>query len=626
MKLRTLMSFCCVAGLISGAPAPHPIHAEGNSPNQPAATTIIVNSTEDPESGSLTRTCGYTAGIFNAQTDGKCTLRRAILEASARPQAQRPINIQFNIPLTDTNANLEVAGTWTVQITAAFPPLKTDSIVNVNGQVTIDGSTQPTGRNGAPRIIVDTHDNSLQVESSNNIIRNLSWKGGGTIFLKRDGNLVENLWMGLSDDGQSLQLRTPGDPKRLAQGGGVYVLNANNNTVRSNVVSGAFARAIDIQGTNNVVTGNIVGTRANGTVPDVVEGIQCLASFDFDPNSWYGGWGMQIAGTGNTVQNNRLVGMHNLRSANDTAPIAIEVFGNNHLIKDNIIGLDSAGKDYGVCGQGILVSGNGTQIVDNRVVRSQTGFEATNGDALDAAILASDSSPTFGRITVRRNTVIDGPGKVYYFGPGIPTVLKSFYPSSAKQINGVNVIGSDGYQSPCPNCIVDLYTDDGDANQESLSYVGTSTADANGNWTYTLAAPLPTGTVLRTMSTVQSAGIIGNLGAGTTTRMSAAAQPPSGVTITGPLTSTKDQTNVYTFTVTPIALSLPLTVTLGGTDYPSTTLVTTDGIFTSNRRWTTNGLKTVRVLVVNEMGSTTSTLDVQVGAVDGKLFLPLIQK
>jgi hypothetical protein len=412
----------------------------------------------------------------------------------------------------------------------------------------------------------------------------------------------------------------------LAQGGGVYALASDNNTIRSNVISGAFARAIDIQGTNNVVTGNVIGTRADGTVPDVAEGNKCIASFDFDLNSWYGGWGMQINGTGNQITNNRLVGMHNLRATNETAPIAIEVFGNNHQIKDNVIGVDSAGKEYGVCGQGILASGNGTQIVDNVIVRSKTGFEGTSGDTLNAAILASDSSPTFGRISVRRNTIKDGPGKVYTFGPGIPTALKEFYPSSIKQINGVNVIGSNGYQSHCPNCIVDLYQDDADDNQEALSYVGTTTADAAGNFTYTLGAPLPAGTVLRTMSTVQGAGVIGNLGSGTTTRMSAAAQPVSGVTITGLITGTSNQPNVYTFTVLPIAHALPLTVTIGGTDFTSSTTVTTFGAFTSNFRWTSNGAKVVRVLVINEMGSASATFNVQIGPAGRKVYVPMVRK
>ena len=530
--------------------------------------------------------------------------------------------------MTDTNKDLEVAGTWTLQVASALPPLKTDGIVNVNGQVTIDGDTQPGGRSAGPKIIVNNADNSLQVESSNNVIRNLSFKGGGVIFLKKNGNLVENVWMGLTDDGQTIFLRTPSDPKRLAIGGGVYALSSDNNVIRNNVFMGAFARAVDIQGNNNVVTSNLIGTRADGTVPDVSEGNKCLASFDLDANSWYGGWGMQINGNNNLIQDNRLVGMHNLRSTNDTAPIAIEVFGTNQKIFSNTIGVDINGKEFGVCGQGILASGNGTQILDNRIVRSKTSFESASGGYLDTAILSSDSSPTFGRITVRRNYIKDGPGKVYDFGPGIPTALRNFYPNTVKQINGVNVTGGNGYNSPCPNCLVDVYSDDADGNQEALAYLGSANADASGNWSFTLSAPLPAGTVLRTMSTVQSGGVIGNLGAGTTTKMSAPAQPVTGISLTNVLTGQGqiNTTYLFTYTTLPDYPALPITYTVETTDFAPLTFVATSSSYVSPIKWTTNGAKTIKITAVNEMGSSTQSYAVQIGAVERKVFIPLARR
>ncbi len=621
--LQKLFAISCVFGLMGTGLTAQLARA---APAALTATTITINSTDDPGPTSLTATCGYTGGVFVAASDGKCTLRRAILEASARPQAQRPISITFSIPATDTNHALEVPGTWTIQVLAALPTLKTDTIINLNGQTTIDGSTQPGGRSDGPSIIVDTHDNSLEVESTFNIIRNLSWKGGGTIFLKKNSNLVENLWMGLTDDGQRLHLRTPGDPKRLALGGGVYVLAADNNVVRKNVISGAFARAIDIQGTNNIITGNLIGTRADGSVPDVAEGIKCIASFDYDESNWYGGWGIQMSGTSNTLANNRIVGLNNLRSANETVPLTIEFAGNNHQIKNNIIGVDVNGKEFGVCGQAIFAAGNGTQILDNTIVRSGHSFEGDPGSYVDAAIMTSDTSPTFGRITIRRNIVKDILGKVYDFGPGIPTTLKEFYPSSIKQINGLTVLGSSGYNSPCPNCIVDLYTDDDDVYQEALSHVGSATADAAGVFTYTLSAPLPAGTYLRTMSTVQSAGVIGTLGSGTSTRMSALARAPISTTITGPISGTINNTYAYTITANPIALALPLTITIEATDFANSQFISTNSVFLGSLRWTNNGPKVITITLTNEMGSTNSTFNVQIGPNERKVYLPMLRK
>lgn len=622
--LKQLLSVGCALGMMGQGQLA--VAATIHAPSAPSATTITINSTDDPNPTSLTNTCGYTSGIYVAASDGKCTLRRAILEASARPQAQRPISITFNIPVTDTNHALEVPGTWTIQVSAALPPLKTDTILNINGQTTIDGSTQPGGRSNAPKIIVDSKDNSLEVESTGNIIRNLSWKGGGTIFLKENSNLVENLWMGLTDDGQHLHLRSPGDPTRLAQGGGVYVLAANSNVVRGNVIAGAYARAIDIQGTNNIITGNLIGTRADGTVPDVTPLSKCIASFDYDPSNWYGGWGVQMSGTGNVLANNRIVGLNNLRSANETVPMAIEFVGNSHRIQNNIIGVDSSGKEFGVCGQAIVAAGSGTQILTNTIVASGHSFEGDPGGYVDAAIMSSDSSPTFGRITVRGNVVKDILGKVYDFGPGAPTSIKNFYPSSIKQINGLTVIGSSGYDSPCPNCIVDLYTDDDDLYQEALSYVGSATADANGVFTYTLSAPLPVGTYLRTMSTVQSSGVIGTMGSGTSSRMSALARAPIGVVITGPVSGAINTTYAYSITADPIALALPLTLTLQATDFNTSTLISTESQFLSSFRWTSNGAKIITATLTNEMGSATATLAVQIGPAEKRIYAPALSK
>ncbi len=56
---------------------------------------------------------------------------------------------------------------------------------------------------------------SLEVRTSNNIIRNLGFIGGGQIILYEGGNTVENIWMGLTADGSGPSLASdaylPGD-------------------------------------------------------------------------------------------------------------------------------------------------------------------------------------------------------------------------------------------------------------------------------------------------------------------------------------------------------------------------------------------------------------------------------
>ncbi|MEZ4622462.1 MAG: hypothetical protein R2867_44140 [Caldilineaceae bacterium] len=266
------------------------------------------------------------------------------------------------------------------------------------------------------------------------------------IFLKEGGNTVEEIWMGLTDDGQSIHFREPGNERRMA-GGGIFI-SSDGNTVQDNIISGAFAKAIDINSGNrdNLIQRNQIGTRADGTVPAVAEPTQCLRSFSYDPQNWYGGWGIAISGSNNTAIQNRIAGLHILQSANDTPPIAIEIFGANHLIQNNVIGIDSAGAKRGVCGQGIKVAGSGTRILDNTIYGSRAGFE----DDDKTVILANESSPLFGQITVRRNLTEDGPQNVFKFGPVVPTVLRTFQSAKITNINGKTLTGANGDSSPGP--------------------------------------------------------------------------------------------------------------------------------------------------------------------------------
>ena len=151
--------------------------------------------------------------------------------------------------------------------------------------------------------------------------------------------------------------------------------------------AGAYAPAITIDGgDNNLVELNYIGTRVDGTVPDVPDAIRCLRSFSYDPSNWYGGWGINLSGSNNDVSRNLIAGLHILQAANDTPPRAIEIFGSNHRITENIIGGDFDDNPAGVCGQGIKVSGSDTLIADNMI----TGSRLDSEDAEPAAILASD--------------------------------------------------------------------------------------------------------------------------------------------------------------------------------------------------------------------------------------------
>lgn len=627
-RLALLLVFTLVTVWPAASTGMTPVMAQTVAPAATFATTITVDTVADLNPTSSTQTCGYTQGaLFTPAGDG-CTLRRALLEASARPDSDRPIAIEFDLPNGAANGD----GTWTLPVESTALVLTRKNTLSDLGQVTIDGNTQTGGRSDGPKIIIDTNDHSLEIESEDNILRNLAFQGGGVIFLKAGGNTVEDIWMGLSNDGQEIIFRTPGNPMRMA-GGGIDA-SSDNNTIQNNVISGAFAKAIDLQGDNNVVQNNFIGTRADGTVPTVPALSQCQASLSFDNQDWYGGWGIALSGTGNKILNNRIAGLQTVRGENDTSPLAIEIFGADHIVTDNIIGVDANDNEVGVCGIGIKYAGSGTQILDNTIVKSRESYEAGE----DAAIFSGDSSPLFGQVTVRRNIVKDSPGYVLAFGGKVDPDLRLFTPAKITSINGTAVKGTNGSRfdsssnqwiiSECPGCLIDFYLDDDDAIGEALEHLGSTTADGDGNFTFVLPRALTASEGIRTSSTSQQSNVIPGFGAGTTTEVSKLFYPISNVTINGPTSGEVSVSYPFSITVGPVAATTPFTYTIAATDKSPQVLSNESGrLLNGAFGWATPGVKTIDVTVANDLGSLTASHQITITApVDSSpnVYLPLI--
>ncbi|WP_457668455.1 Calx-beta domain-containing protein [Thiolapillus sp.] len=522
---------------------------------QAAPTTIVVNSSADlATSSNFSRsTCTYVDGaLFFPEPDGKCTLRRAIVEAGARPDSDRPITIEFNLQLNDPNYDAALQY-WEVQIDESYAwELKRRFITDVGGQVTIDGNTQPGGRAAGPKIMINTNrDNlatfgvSLEVRTSNNVIRNLGFIGGGQIILYEGSNLVENNWMGLKANGSGLSLASTASTQamRSLARGGIILPNedSDDNIIRGNRIIGAVERAIRITsgGDNNLIEANYIGLDAQGHVPAPHDsGVNCARELDYNASLWYGGRGIQVTGDNNTVTNNRLAGLHVPQSTNDTPPITMEIAGVGNTVTLNAIGRDLANNDIGVCGQGMLLQGTELLVENNLIVHTRNGFNpGDDGTDLGSAILTQSFAPGSGKwITVRKNVVIDAgaathPDHVYRFAsPGVPVELRKFNPAKVTGINGTSVTGTQGddailpgpttISAACPNCRVYLYADDLDGRIEAQDLLGEATADASGNWSTTLSRALTANEGLRTQSMAMASGVIHFYGAGTTSKLS----------------------------------------------------------------------------------------------------------
>ncbi len=464
-----------------------------------------------------------------------------------RPDADRPINILFDIPTSDPNYDAQL-DMWEVQVDSSFI-LEIDRrfIVDDGGQVTIDGDTQPGGRTTGPKIMINTNsDNSpifgrsLEVRTSNNTIQNIGFKGGGQIILYEGNNTVTNVWMGLTNDGTQLSLASDASSQaeRSMARGGIIMPNSasDNNMISNNRIIGASERAIRVTsgGSGNMIVDNFIGMNADGQVP-VGGDIDCTRDPDYNDALWYGGRGIQVTGSNNTIEGNTIAGLHSTQSANDTPPISMEIAGTNNSIRNNIVGLDVDGDEVGVCGQGLLVQGDEGVVTGNVFFHTRNGFDPNDiGTDFDATIIMQSYTGTgVGAWMQVRDNMIDGGNRstanfhAYRFaGPGVPIEMRQFIPAKVTSINGMTVSGENGDPLPlgpstaCPGCTIYLYVDDLDDRIESFELVGTATADANGDWTTTLTRPLTSGEALRTQSMSNASNVTHFYDAMNTTRLS----------------------------------------------------------------------------------------------------------
>lgn len=520
------------------------------------AVDIVVTSSldfaeADDDVGRVDNyTCNYTSGaIYSPAPNGICTLRRAVLEAGVRPNSDRPINILFDIPTTDPNYDATL-GVWEVQIDSSFVwEIDRRFITDDGGQVTIDGDSQPIGRNDGPRIMINTNSEnsptfgrSLEIRTSNNVVQGLGFHGGGQIILYEENNIVQNVWMGLTNDGSELRPASNASSQALrsmARGGIIMPgQNSNGNLIQNNVILGASERAISITGGDgNEILNNFIGTNADGVVP-ITGTIDCTRDLDFNPLLWYGGRGIRVTGSDNTISENTIAGLHATQSVNDTPPISMEIAGTNNVIVDNAIGVDAGNAPVGVCGQGMLIQGTEGIVTDNHLFFTRNGFEPNDvGTEFDAAILmqsfTGQGTGDPDRWMKVWNNTIDGGNfpeanfHAYRFaGPGVPIEMRQFIPAKVTSINATSVSGTNGDPLPlgpdthCPGCTIYLYLDDDDDRIESFELLGTATADASGNWSTSISRLLAGNEGIRTQSESSAPDVMHIYDVQTTTRLS----------------------------------------------------------------------------------------------------------
>lgn len=327
-------------------------------------TTITVDSTTDPET-SDSRTClTYTP----------CTLRRAVIQARSLPAAEKPVLIAFNIPTSDAgyNATLKI---WKIQF-SGISSAANSTLRYLNGSTIIDGGTQLNGRTSGPKIILvgpgtgqwDGLKLGETVTQNANEIRGLGFQMFKThIYVNSASNVIADNWFGLNDNGTGIVLRGSGEDDGRGNTGVSIGANVVNNVIQQNVFTGLAGVAAAINGDDTTFSGNYVGTIANGTVPDKETDPSLICS----KRDWLGGSGLSLSGDHNIIEDNVIAGLRIAVEPPTIQADAIRVAGDNHIIRNNKIGLSANNKKVGVCGRGVYLQG-GTefnQITTNRIIR-----------------------------------------------------------------------------------------------------------------------------------------------------------------------------------------------------------------------------------------------------------------
>ncbi len=494
--------------------------AAGARPSLPASaaaaqTVITVDSGTDPDN-SKSKTCS---------ADTPCTLRRAIVEARLLAPAARPVAIEFNIPATAGEGYNSALGVWELDLLAS-----TDQSVFrtlEGGQIRIDGSSQPGGRSVGPKIILvgpgTGNKVGIIVGTNNagghddNVLRGLAFQNfKDHVIVNSNDNLITQNWFGLTADGMGPVLRN-GDAQDGSGSSGVALsANVTGNEVSQNVFLAFDGVAAALRGDENRFIDNYVGTDAAGETP----GKQTDPDLICTKVDWIGGGGISMEGDGHLIADNIFAGMRQAIFTGSTQPDAVRVTGTEHMIRDNLIGVNKGGGSAGVCGRGIFMADSPKKVTirDNVIANPGLSGISLNGPLYDENELRGNVIRQ--RAAWAEDDFNPQPENAIQLGPRLPESLQTFAPARVTTIDGKLIQGTNGAGSPCPNCTVELFLDDKDGIVEALASLAVVTADGNGDWQAMLPSALAADEGLRTTSTSRKFNTIAGLSAGTTTGLS----------------------------------------------------------------------------------------------------------
>ncbi|HNT78022.1 MAG TPA: hypothetical protein PKH77_23660, partial [Anaerolineae bacterium] len=509
-------------------------------------TILTVTSTSDPND-SKTEICydRYDLDVYVPKSP--CTLRRAVLESEKIAAAYRdgqianpfPILIRFDLPVGESANGAGLY--WTIQLTETG---ELNALPYLGEQTAIVGDTQPGGRSDGPKVIVRGPEKVPAgyglVVSSDSLISGLGFQRLRMhVQLNGGGNIVEDNWFGLTDDGLDIFLRDPEHPEDgSGQSGVTTTENEYGNLIQDNVLAGFRGGAIGLRSNDSFLWGNYVGVNAEGLVPvDVPASRWCKPNARY--HTWFGGAGIDVSGKrcqigGDTAAKGNVIAAMLIYGddPNATPPVALTLNRQDHLVQNNLIGMDLSGKEVGTCGDGLIIDAPHTRVIANTIARSAALSMFSSGTRYN-----SNARAMWGNVILDTAPKTGEFEPLFDFGAGIPEELAIFTPTQVItfEVDGVTVHGSNADpRAACPYCGVELFADDLDGISETVEALATTVTDAEGNWTATLSRQLLITEGLRTAITALNYGTIPNYDANTTSRFSVLYRPAGAQDITPP--------------------------------------------------------------------------------------------
>jgi CSLREA domain-containing protein len=329
------------------------------------AATFTVNSTGDESDATLNGTCATSLGT--------CTLRAAIQEANNTVGSD---SIVFNIA-----PNGDAGGVKTINVTSALP--------DITRPVLIDGVTQriPVGgcanRGTTPLIVLNGGSISADglvfvATASGSVVRGLTINnfGGDGIEIRSNDMNVECNFIGTDatgtvDAGNGIRGiivgRVSGEASDLGSNnvvGGSQATDGNlisgNGAVGSLLSHGVLLN--NVNATGNVIQNNRIGTNRDGTaaIPNSATGITDVSiSTDI---------------------------LNNLVSGNTGS--GLQVYGDNTIVRGNLIGVNTAGTAAIGNSRGIFVNGTEGFTPSNIIIGGTTAAQRN--------VISGNISPTLG--------------------------------------------------------------------------------------------------------------------------------------------------------------------------------------------------------------------------------------